>query len=118
MIRRPPRSTLFPYTTLFRSWEGSPHLGAGSRHGERRERAVFEASGATLHRGHAEGSAEAVRGGITSQRLAASAGRTGGAVLPGPGGRRRISPLPGSAEGKYFFTNPGRAGPRLPPFPH
>src|SRR5258707_2081394 len=22
MIRRPPRSTLFPYTTLFRSWEG------------------------------------------------------------------------------------------------
>src|SRR5256885_10110058 len=26
MIRRPPRSTLFPYTTLFRSppWQGSP----------------------------------------------------------------------------------------------
>src|SRR5256886_4683710 len=25
MIRRPPRSTLFPYTTLFRSWlEGTP----------------------------------------------------------------------------------------------
>src|SRR3712207_7032636 len=23
MIRRPPRSTLFPYTTLFRSWDGS-----------------------------------------------------------------------------------------------
>src|SRR5260370_29757062 len=23
MIRRPPRSTLFPYTTLFRSWQGS-----------------------------------------------------------------------------------------------
>src|SRR5688572_31012551 len=23
MIRRPPRSTLFPYTTLFRSWAGS-----------------------------------------------------------------------------------------------
>src|SRR5205809_4031120 len=23
MIRRPPRSTLFPYTTLFRSWEWS-----------------------------------------------------------------------------------------------
>src|SRR5258708_17650639 len=27
MIRRPPRSTLFPYTTLFRSWH------AGRRHG-------------------------------------------------------------------------------------
>src|SRR5687768_18361204 len=26
MIRRPPRSTLFPYTTLFRSDAGSPHL--------------------------------------------------------------------------------------------
>src|SRR5256885_8798687 len=29
MIRRPPRSTLFPYTTLFRS--GSARVGAGSR---------------------------------------------------------------------------------------
>src|SRR3712207_9141392 len=28
MIRRPPRSTLFPYTTLFRSWlVGQPHRG-------------------------------------------------------------------------------------------
>src|SRR3712207_7508288 len=26
MIRRPPRSTLFPYTTLFRSRPGRPHL--------------------------------------------------------------------------------------------
>src|SRR5436190_10941229 len=24
MLRRPPRSTLFPYTTLFRSWSGRP----------------------------------------------------------------------------------------------
>src|SRR2546430_9708186 len=29
MIRRPPRSTLFPYTTLFRSYVG-PRLGAGN----------------------------------------------------------------------------------------
>src|SRR3989454_3984534 len=29
MIRRPPRSTLFPYTTLFRS---AQHRGAGKRH--------------------------------------------------------------------------------------
>src|SRR5260370_22938031 len=27
MIRRPPRSTLFPYTTLFRSNERTPHIG-------------------------------------------------------------------------------------------
>src|SRR3970282_1258873 len=26
MIRRPPRSTLFPYTTLFRSWTAWPSL--------------------------------------------------------------------------------------------
>src|SRR3712207_8005919 len=30
MIRRPPRSTLFPYTTLFRSWRRRP---GGSRAG-------------------------------------------------------------------------------------
>src|ERR1039457_3556843 len=32
MIRRPPRSTLFPYTTLFRSiWNGSSSAGVRSR---------------------------------------------------------------------------------------
>src|SRR3712207_6888037 len=35
MIRRPPRSTLFPYTTLFRSW-GVDDI---STHRERQERA-------------------------------------------------------------------------------
>src|SRR2546430_13322450 len=33
MIRRPPRSTLFPYTTLFRS----THLGEGTAGGQARE---------------------------------------------------------------------------------
>src|SRR5271167_2700194 len=33
MIRRPPRSTLFPYTTLFRSRPRSPHRGARRRRG-------------------------------------------------------------------------------------
>src|SRR3712207_7174955 len=28
MIRRPPRSTLFPYTTLFRSWQVTAREGA------------------------------------------------------------------------------------------
>src|SRR3712207_8763562 len=39
MIRRPPRSTLFPYTTLFRSkGRSTPRAGddAGSRRGQRR----------------------------------------------------------------------------------
>src|SRR3712207_8585388 len=36
MIRRPPRSTLFPYTTLFRSADpddAGPHLRPAHRHG-------------------------------------------------------------------------------------
>src|SRR2546422_8469934 len=37
MIRRPPRSTLFPYTTLFRSVRGGPKDGAPDAGGERRE---------------------------------------------------------------------------------
>src|SRR5688572_32489096 len=39
MIRRPPRSTLFPYTTLFRSRLHHAHLG------ERDARSAFEAPG-------------------------------------------------------------------------
>src|SRR5258708_31925659 len=48
MIRRPPRSTLFPYTTLFRSLRNQPiphqhvaaavHEGLGCVRGHRRER--------------------------------------------------------------------------------
>src|SRR5258707_5120251 len=34
MIRRPPRSTLFPYTTLFRSVDG-PRAGSATLHAER-----------------------------------------------------------------------------------
>src|SRR5215475_15480493 len=33
MIRRPPRSTLFPYTTLFRSRRGAPSTLRGRRQG-------------------------------------------------------------------------------------
>src|SRR2546422_6716065 len=35
MIRRPPRSTLFPYTTLFRSAHREAHVVAGARHAAR-----------------------------------------------------------------------------------
>src|SRR3712207_7105478 len=37
MIRRPPRSTLFPYTTLFRSWGDAQivvYIGCGERGNE------------------------------------------------------------------------------------
>src|SRR5688572_31328535 len=39
MIRRPPRSTLFPYTTLFRSSGRSPHRCRPRRNPARRSRA-------------------------------------------------------------------------------
>src|SRR3712207_8223889 len=38
MIRRPPRSTLFPYTTLFRSVVGRLQEPVGRRRGRRQER--------------------------------------------------------------------------------
>src|SRR5256885_14235024 len=34
MIRRPPRSTLFPYTTLFRSFENDNYLGMSNAPGD------------------------------------------------------------------------------------
>src|SRR2546422_7790158 len=40
MIRRPPRSTLFPYTTLFRSLEPSPAPVARAEAGQRLDREV------------------------------------------------------------------------------
>src|SRR2546422_3794466 len=45
MIRRPPRSTLFPYTTLFRSGGGP-----GLRGGAARRRGLGHAGGATRRR--------------------------------------------------------------------
>src|SRR3712207_7602940 len=33
MIRRPPRSTLFPYTTLFRSWREANNMAFKAREG-------------------------------------------------------------------------------------
>src|SRR2546429_6415392 len=56
MIRRPPRSTLFPYTTLFRSIRVAP-LGAGRRrdeqslpHGPALERPLRRLLGGVLQR--------------------------------------------------------------------
>src|SRR5437016_10152853 len=49
MIRRPPRSTLFPYTTLFRSGAGGP----GTRHRLRQRRDGGGTGG--RHRGGRQG---------------------------------------------------------------
>src|SRR5256885_4157493 len=47
MIRRPPRSTLFPYTTLFRSRRAR---GGHRRHGELRSAKADARTGGGLHR--------------------------------------------------------------------
>src|SRR5258707_8623669 len=58
MIRRPPRSTLFPYTTLFRSGErifgGWPRPGSetGDRHSRRAIREVGRGTGRGLASAH------------------------------------------------------------------
>src|SRR3712207_7284487 len=55
MIRRPPRSTLFPYTTLFRSRDGPPlrrcDPGGRARSAAAREPVDRTATGAATHRG-------------------------------------------------------------------
>src|SRR5436309_7608712 len=60
MIRRPPRSTLFPYTTLFRSHDGPGvlhQLEPGARHVEERDLHADVALPAVA-RAHAERSEE------------------------------------------------------------
>src|SRR3989449_3541693 len=74
MIRRPPRSTLFPYTTLFRSGPG------GSRVVRRLVGRAVGAAGALRagDRGGARGNR------ARAQRLGGPVGRRGGARLRAP----------------------------------
>src|SRR5256885_6729143 len=52
MIRRPPRSTLFPYTTLFRSLQGAPgEWRPGGAHAARRRPARGSAARRLLEPG-------------------------------------------------------------------
>src|SRR3712207_8599254 len=61
MIRRPPRSTLFPYTTLFRSQLGAvvEHEDIGAHHADLDEPAHGGAGGAVQHhRDHGDADVE------------------------------------------------------------
>src|SRR5947207_10650787 len=49
MIRRPPRSTLFPYTTLFRSFANLPAITQRSDERRRSHVAGYDASGQQRH---------------------------------------------------------------------
>src|SRR3712207_7813483 len=73
MIRRPPRSTLFPYTTLFRSAGGERERRADSDHRQPQAGNHRDAAGGA-RRADDEHSGEAVR---TSSARAADAGGLG-----------------------------------------
>src|SRR2546429_1274604 len=131
MIRRPPRSTLFPYTTLFRSGVRAPPTGrprgrVASHDPEPHWPARGVLAAVAVARQRAAVSARAPRGGGTSLRVrrvhrgarppaphvpAADRARTrdvrAGTVLPQAHGPHRRSRLPRAARG------PLRAGPRL-----
>src|SRR2546422_7512259 len=55
MIRRPPRSTLFPYTTLFRSERAGDRIGAGGGRGPGAARASAAAGSGGEARGFGQG---------------------------------------------------------------
>src|SRR2546429_7408700 len=79
MIRRPPRSTLFPYTTLFRSWnDARPQLGANE--GAEKMKVLLVAGAVFLALGGAA-SAQDVAADPKSTRLNSSHGYISHAVL-------------------------------------
>src|SRR2546426_3889980 len=96
MIRRPPRSTLFPYTTLFRSPAGDRRVAAaaaGARHARHcsglspaRGLAVPPGAG----RGGGSGAGAPPRGGL---RGGGRGGRAGGAPRTGEATASTPSPL-------------------------
>src|SRR3989442_2082565 len=80
MIRRPPRSTLFPYTTLFRSLDHTDHRDADAL--EHLGAAQAVAHGDLLGRGHDDGATDVERlGDRKSTRLNSSHVRISYAVF-------------------------------------
>src|SRR2546430_5260921 len=79
MIRRPPRSTLFPYTTLFRSWLGGPARARGNP-------AVESTGGAPLEQSQ---ELPARSGGTRRPRRADTLARAGRAGRPSDAARGR-----------------------------
>src|SRR3712207_7900813 len=61
MIRRPPRSTLFPYTTLFRSVGGRSSSAGADRAAEEREDLAVDVTGVRLRGEEDEGGGDLLR---------------------------------------------------------
>src|SRR5256886_16405840 len=92
MIRRPPRSTLFPYTTLFRSTRLRP----AARHGSRRSGAGADPR---LVAARARGGERERAGGDRVEHWAGGGGA--GEIGRGPGRERgEIPGVPGSLKKK------------------
>src|SRR3712207_9183598 len=68
MIRRPPRSTLLPYTTLFRSRSGGAGLRGGGAVGAQRRLAAAAAAGRRAGDGVAGGQRAPAAGGDERRR--------------------------------------------------
>src|SRR2546426_12763041 len=104
MIRRPPRSTLFPYTTLFRSPRGDADGADTARHVERRDGvpvpARDEAAAAGRRVGRVEWQPDLAAVGVPGD----DRGRAG------RGARRHGGPVPRTVDQPY--ARPGPAGPR------
>src|SRR2546425_11551257 len=100
MIRRPPRSTLFPYTTLFRSWARlifERLADAEARvHGPTRERVHFHDVGAVDAIGDVTGGGLGLHP-LRVETVYVSPLPLGGGVADGPHGRMPL-PGPGTAE--------------------
>src|SRR3989454_5662334 len=138
MIRRPPRSTLFPYTTLFRSIESTPHAwhrdlrrlrpvlaarSEGPRGGARGAVREWDAVGRELRRGHdlarrgggarrpAPGAAPGPRGALLRHRVARVPRQD-----QRHGDPRRARPRPVGARLRHGGRPPPRRG-RAPPPP-
>src|SRR3712207_6965435 len=113
MIRRPPRSTLFPYTTLFRSHEHNE---------ERRSAELVErmAAGEVVALVSDAGMPLVSDPGFVLVRAAVAAGLAV-EVLPGPSaGLARLvalGPPRGPPRGGWPLPPPGRGGGAPPPLP-
>src|SRR2546425_11637691 len=101
MIRRPPRSTLFPYTTLFRSFGGEQHL-PGLARGSR------GSQGAVAFQADEDDHPPAVPPALENQAFLAERPRV--EALPGRGPKQRLAPA--KPEQRTVQT-PGRGVRRL-----
>src|SRR5256885_8867610 len=116
MIRRPPRSTLFPYTTLFRSYAGrGPALGVACAGA-----IAWLLSDALTHGAYAHWSIPYWNGVLRLGALALVAGivaRFRGAAAR-EGGQARADPPPGVAHSRAFSELAVCGIARVPPDPH